>query len=271
MKIVIPFSIVGSHWQNNELRYLLRSLDVYLNDISVIIIGDAIPDWTVNVEFVKFERRYPEAARAHFGDNHQYENFYDTLNKLKYCADNDLGDFLWTYDDVILLREPKDDELQQVVATYKLSEDYKVKIQKVRDRWQRTIARSLELYPCDYHYEHHMPLPYHSDLLKDMFKEYDPYTHFLPYAPHTLYFNMYYKPEFTLDGDNDYGAMMYNDFSRDVSSCSSDNIESIRESLKDKLWLNYADRAINQRGTNKPSPLKEYLEERFPNKSKYES
>ena len=272
MKIVIPFSFIGSHWgPNNELRYLLRSLDMYLDKPKITIIGDAIPEWVTNVEFIEFKREYPEVARAHFGGNHEFENFFDTVNKLKYCADNHFGRFLWTYDDVVLLRKPEKGELFKIVATYKLTPSYKEAIKKIRDRWQRTIARSLELHDCDYHYEHHMPLPYDSGLLRSMFKKFDPYTHYLPYAPHTLYFNMFGSPSMTLDGDNNYGAMMYNDFRRDVSCYSSDNIKGIRSALEGKLWLNYADRAINQRGTNKPSPLKEFLEEKFPNKCRYES
>ena len=54
---------IGSRWENNETRYLLRSLEKnFLGDFRFIVYGDpgAKPKWLINIEYKELERFYPE-------------------------------------------------------------------------------------------------------------------------------------------------------------------------------------------------------------------
>ncbi len=278
MNVAIPFEIGGSKWNNKELLYCLRSFDKYIQPDKVYILGMKFPEWLKNVEKVVVPRVYPEVAKRVFGKHDIYGNFWDTMNKIKWCADNNIGDFLWCYDDIVALREPHLEELHLIVAQNKINEAYRDKIMHAKTRWGRTIRQALITLNSIvggyiYNFEHHLPLPYKSRLLKSVLTMLDPYKEPIPYAVHTVYFNyilLDYEYIQTLETDWDYGVRMYNDFATDFMARPSGTSWEVIDNTRNKLWLNYNDSALHMNGISRSSPLKEFLEHSFPLKSKYE-
>lgn len=118
LSIVIPFQYGGSKWENNELRYTLRSLSSNLNfNYDITIYSDKPIDWLKNVRVEVVDRYYPKQALKKFNNIPHYENFYDTLNKLRVIS-NDVElceDILYVYDDILLM---KPQNLEQVKVLY---------------------------------------------------------------------------------------------------------------------------------------------------------
>src|SRR4051812_35587008 len=54
MDILIPLGR-GSSWQNNELRYALRSVEKHLSGYDNIFIVGEKPDWIQNITHIPFE------------------------------------------------------------------------------------------------------------------------------------------------------------------------------------------------------------------------
>jgi hypothetical protein len=88
--VIIPLG-TGSMWDNNELRFALRSLDKHLSGFTdVFIVGDPVPSWLKKVIHVPV------------GDVTKYPAM-NTLHKVKACLKFACCDhFLLTYDDVFL-------------------------------------------------------------------------------------------------------------------------------------------------------------------------
>jgi hypothetical protein len=88
--LIIPLG-QGSKWENNELRFTLRSIEKHLTGFDeVMIAGDHLPDWLTGVDKVEF------------GDVSRFAAI-NTLEKVKQCLRYTNADqFLLSYDDVFL-------------------------------------------------------------------------------------------------------------------------------------------------------------------------
>jgi hypothetical protein len=94
----------------------------------------------------------------------------------------------------------------------------------------------------------------------------------IPYALATLYFNYYTEeanpPALRI---KDYKAGFYFDPEK-VASYMSNSLEEIEKAVRGKTWVNYIDMGLNLMATDLSGKqyLKEWIMNRFPNKSKYE-
>ena len=88
--LIIPLGN-GSKWDNNELRFALRSIDKHLTGFDeVMIVGDRFPSWLTGVDLVTF------------GDISKFPAI-NTLEKVKQALRYTNADqFLLSYDDVFL-------------------------------------------------------------------------------------------------------------------------------------------------------------------------
>lgn len=228
INFIIPLAHDHSLSNNDELRLMLRSLECnYKDDIRIIIIGDKIPEWCHNINFIKSDR--PKI-------NINYENFYDTLYKLKLISSlNYISDFIYIYDDVILLQNISSDFFNTVPYLSSLDRTPN------ENKWHNTIHKTEELIGEGYNYETHIPIKLNRLKLKMMFDNFPISYDECPYAPISLYYNIY-KP----------------------SSISINNCDYLcYDKIEDCIWLNYSDKSFNT--------LKKELFKLFPNKSKYES
>lgn len=239
--IIIPLLYSGSTWDNNELRYCLRSLEKnFKEEFRIIIIGDKIPDWLINIEFIetKFEFPYKNSIPL-------YQTFFDTIQKLEYISNKEeISDkFIYCYDDIVLLKKIDLTFFDNLIASYEISNLKKEEI-KGRERWANTVFRSHKLYGNSFYvYEHHIPVMFNKEKLKLLFKRFSFKNMKVPYATISLYFNFWHdKPDILLQKQK--------------------NIISINHIDESRIWLNYSD--------SKLVKIKDWIIENYPNKSKYE-
>ena len=235
---------------------MLRSLEQYGGNIRISIYGDEKPEWLQNVRFVEVERYYPKKALDHWHIP-KFENWFDTLNKHKVVVDDpDIGeDIVWMYDDIYLTEEA---DFEKVIALRYIDNIDEIRLNK----WGQTIRESIP--EGGYVYETHLPKWYKKDKLYDMIHKYPISELQIPYAPATRYYNTYYdKPDINLQYGNSVKASF---LGRQIypGEYESDTDEQVERAVKHKSYLNHNDNGLT-------TPLKNWLLNRFPNKSKYES
>ena len=145
LHIVIP--LITSPWQDNELRYHLRSLQKNLRaDFDVTVLSDQkLPDWATNINLINIERFYPQGLEEKYGGYKLFENFFDTVSKLyNYCKSPECPDeFVWAYDDQLLLREVSD--FTQFNGLVLCKENVSRIKEKKMSRHQKTIWQAIEI------------------------------------------------------------------------------------------------------------------------------
>ena len=195
MKILIPLG-TGSDWQNNELRYCLRSIEQNLKgSYEIEIYGDA-PEWITNVTVVKTERYYPEWLKEENAKNKiglDYENFFDTLNKVKTFSEANEGNFLYMYDDVLVIKEINIEDIKNIPNEVHLPIHYHI---RKHDKHGKTINAAIDILRkhCTsviYNYETHLPRFYNCYKLQQLINIYDFTQMVFPYSLATLYFNLH--------------------------------------------------------------------------------
>jgi hypothetical protein len=273
MKILIPLG-TGSNWDNNELRYCLRSLDENLKgDYEIHIYGNVVPDWLTNVIVHSVERYYPKWLKELNKGKLDYENFFDTLNKVKTFALENQGYFIYMYDDVLLVKELNIENIYNIPLEVEDKDFYQI---RNFDKHGRTINCAIDCLNKDgellYNFETHIPRVYNCVKLYDLFNKLPFEVLSIPYALATLYFNYYTEeanpPALRI---KDYKAGFYFDPGK-VASYMSNSLEEIEKAVQGKTWINYNDMGLNLMATDLSGKqyLKEWIMNRFPNKSKYE-
>jgi hypothetical protein len=251
---------------------MLRSLETYLDDFEVTIYGQKKPEWLTNVNFIQIYRWYPEYALKHWKGNKHYENYFDVLNKLFLAANNvDLPDnFVWAYDDIILLRKPKKEEIEQIVAVCK-------ETKKRKRKWGRTINQSIDILNSkslsNYMYESHLPRIFNKAALLDMFSEYNFRRMEIPYAPSTLYYNLHYHtPDIVINKtpEQKIKAGFYGRAAEDFASYEVDTKDDFDKAIKDKLWINYNNFGLQEVSLLGRYILKDFITETYNKKSRFE-
>lgn len=275
MNILIPLGS-GSTWQNNELRYLLRSLDQNLKgDYEIHVYGNQVPDWLTNVTVVDIERYYPQQLIEINNGKLDYENFFDTLNKVKQFSFRNTGDFLYCYDDVLLIKELNINDIKNVPLEVEYPKNFKI---RNFDKHGKTINAAISLLRNNrisdplYNYEIHIPRVYNCSKLSNLLEVYDFSQWRIPYALATFYFNIY-PEEAIQDTEIVYSlkaGFYFDDESR--GSYMSNSLAKIEQAIEGKTWINYNDMGLNVMATDGTAKqyLKEWIINRFPNKSKYE-
>ena len=236
--IVIPIFLEGSQWENNELRYALRSFEKNMKfNFKVVIVSRGVPGWMSNVKKITMERYFPNNKISYKA----YEMFFDTLNKLDYVSqqENISEKFIYAYDDVILMKQIGESFFERNIAMYSISEF------KDSGRWGQTIFKAEKLVDKTpfYSYEHHIPVMFEKSKLRRMFEENNFRAMKIPYAPISVYFNNYFEhPDILLKDHND--IVCYNEIN------------------EERIWLNYSDSGLPK--------VKEWIVENFKEPSKYE-
>lgn len=257
----------GTKWDNNELRYALRSLDENIKfEWRPIVVGMAEhrPEWYIGI-YVVVDRPVT---------NVKFENYRDTLNKLRWYANNHEGEFVYTYDDTCLLKPVYDVHYIVNMPLECERSEYK---QIRTSKHGRTITKSMEILerivPEDmvlYIYETHLPRRYDCKLLRELFSKFDPDGYEPPYAPATLYFN-YYQPDtyIPIEVDNPWKAGFYGEDEGEGNALSN-NVQRIEQAVQDKMYVNYNNFGLQMKDNHDNEPLKTWLRDRWPDKSKFE-
>lgn len=234
---------IGSKYQDDELRYSLRSLSNFQQLGKVYIVGHC-PKWIQNVIHIPAVDEYSVNKDANL-----------IVKITLACLDKDITQqFLHFSDDQILLQPIDLEYFKRPLINNKYLNDVSVPGKKL-NRWQRRLWRTFEVlkknklkFDC---YEAHIPYLVDKTLFPETLLKYD-FGYDLGYTGNTLYFN-------TINAN---GKMIGN-FDMLRLEKQQESVQAIQDLAKDKLMLNYTDSAINP-------ALFEYLRQLFPNKSIYE-
>lgn len=276
MQLVIPIGI-GSEWQDNELRYCLRSVSEFFSfDVEVVVLGEpgvSLP-WLTNCTYHEIPRFYPDGLQGEYGDRF-FENYFCTLGKYKWLSQQEWLDdnFLVMYDDQLILKEVADPLVFENVA---FCRDRSNKLdKKKRSRHERTILQALTLvnnykkHDWLFNYETHAPRLYNKERLQKLFRQNDFTKMKIPFALSTLYGGMFYNEPKLLVKDEGGRHVCYVHWGAVDSSahhlCPTSKME-LDIASKEYTCLSYNDKGL--RACN--SLLAGWIERRYPVKSGWE-
>lgn len=233
----------GSKYNDDELRYSLRSLSNFQQLGKVYIVGHK-PKWVQNVIHIPAVDEYSVNKDANL-----------IVKITLACLDKDITQqFLHFSDDQVLLKSIDIEYFERPLINNKYLNDVSVPGKKL-NRWQRRLWRTFEVlkknklkFDC---YEAHIPYLVDKTLFPETLLKYD-FGYDLGYTGNTLYFN-------TLG----IKGKMITQFDLCRLEKQTIHVQDIKNQAKDKLILNYTEPAIN-------NVLFDYLRELFPNKSQYE-
>jgi len=249
----------SSSWDNNEIKYSLRSLEKHCKfEFNVVVYYSGNTDMKPDLKNVILK----EIPR---GEKNDYEDYYDVLTKLELVVkDPDVSDdFVWIYDDVILLKDISD--IKTISAMFKITSQIKEDFEK--SSWGRSMNIALALSYRNgnfgFCYETHLPRLYEKGRLKGMFELFPFRKYKIPYTPATLYYNFFkVHPDIIIEKTK-YRASFYGQNSTKYKSYKSDSTSVIIEAAKNATWLNYNDKGLTEF-------LKNYIKNKFINKSRFD-
>ena len=241
--VVIPFNQEGEHWQHNELRYTLRSIEKNFINLGQVYIVGYLPEYLTNVKHIQASDPYKHNKDANL------------INKaIIACLDDSISeDFLFTSDDQVFLKP-----VNYNFFTFPLIDNRQLGFDRTKrlNRWQTRLQRTeiaLKQRGYEAHcYEAHIPYLYNKKKYPEVLLSYD-YGVDLGYTVSSLYFNSIKQ-----------NAIQQ--YAEQVVSRINDKhetIDSLKKAIGEVIFFNYSNLAFND-------VIKEYLQTQFPNKSKFE-
>lgn len=231
--IVIPLGI-GSHWDNTEIRYCLRSIEKHLTGYGDVFIIGELPYWMRNVIHIPFKEQSTQS----------YDKERNIYNKIMAaCADERVtGDFLFMNDDHFLLQDFEAGKFpyycQGWLSEFLTVTDYKHTVKNTID-W--LLGRD-----CPY-FDVHCPIVYNKEKFQWCVLCAD-WTVKWGYCIKTIFceINAITAPEYL-----------------DLKINEVYSSDRIRKLIAGRPWFSIGDRA-------REGGLLKVLQELYPNKSKYE-
>lgn len=237
MDLVIPLG-TGSRWEDNELRFALRSAEKYINKLgNVYIIGER-PEWITNVTYI------PAVDRPGI----EWKEFNIMQKVLKACALKQLSrEFIFMNDDHFLLSPMPPlpyyccGTLESKLAARRKQDHYYYSMNNTRNALQ---ARQRG----DTYFDVHAPIIYNKNLFRDVVLSYDWLAVPYGYVIKSLYCN-----SLDIKGTQDDDLKV-----RERVNCFQ--LETLTQHRK---YFSISDEAVSQ-------DLDIYLRYLYPDKSKYE-
>ncbi len=153
----------GSRWDNNELRYSLRSVQKYLSNVGRVHIVGELPDFIHAVNYIPFQ------------DIHRWKETRIALKILKACQADYIGEnFLFMNDDHFLLR-PFDAEafpyfMKETIATTAQN-------RRFNDAYRKSLVNSYMALTKNnfltHNFDVHCPIIYNKKQFSAMMAMYD--------------------------------------------------------------------------------------------------
>lgn len=232
----------GSIWNDNELRYSLRSMHLHFPNLGRVWIVGHKPDWLTNVEHIPCD------------DTHRHNKDANLMDKIKLVCSHDISSVFWrASDDQILLRLPNNGEM---VARYssdlasKSADWWDGNNKKWKNRLRRTYCHLVDKGRTTYNYDCHVPQPYYKDNIAAVLRKVN-YTKDIGYTTNTLLLNRIRVKGLHIKNKK-----------LTVQSPIND-VDKIARMAEGKLWLGYNDIGLN-------SALREFIQAVFPNPCPYE-
>ena len=155
--IVIPLG-GGSSFDNEELRFALRSAEKFVKDLDTVwVVSDCAPDWLQNVRILPVP------------DRHRHNKDANLFDKLLFASKMpELADLLiWLCDDNAFLA-PFDAERARIIFNPRGREHFRL---EDRNRWRRRMANTFRYLEergirPPYNFEPHVPTVYRKEELQ---------------------------------------------------------------------------------------------------------
>jgi len=153
----------GSKWENNEIRYSLRSVAKYLKNYGNIYVIGEKPDFLKNVIHIPCEDEFPCNKEANIA-----------LKIKKACETPEItGNFLFMNDDHFFLQEMNAQRIPPYNKGF-------IKVKIDHRKYCRTIINTLETLAYRqlpvFHYDVHTPIIYNKKLFLEVLDQYDWYN-----------------------------------------------------------------------------------------------
>jgi hypothetical protein len=243
--IIIPLGH-GSHWNNLELRYCLRSIEKYLTGYGDIFIVGEKPDWVCNIIHIPC----PD-----YGDK-TYDKERNIYTKIMTAIADErvTEDFLFMNDDHYLLRGYETSSFpyyfDSTLGNYKTVTDYKY-----------TVKNSIDLLGpnCPY-YDIHCPIKYNKWIFQAAFC-----------ANMAIEIDLKIKWGYCIKSvygahichSLPWGGPFENQQYPDLKINESLPAAKIRQLLTGRPWFSIGDKAFN-------GGIRQVLQDLYPHKSRYE-
>lgn len=237
--IVYPLG-AGSKWDNNELRYSLRSVEKYIHGINNVYIIGQLPPFLQNVKHI------------HFDDAFRWKETRIALKVLKACAHPDISeDFLFMNDDHFLLRHY---QAENFPFYYKENLSDSARTRRHFDSYRKSLTNTYAALDNKgfqtYNFDVHCPIVYNKIMFREMFKTYPWEDTNYGYVVKSMYCNTH---------------LMSGPHIQDLKICNPlFNLDDLRDQIKDRSFFSIGDRVLLN------DKMSQLLEELYPEKSKYE-
>lgn len=252
MDLMYPLG-TGSTWQDNELKYSLRSMEQNLPELGKVFVVGHRPSWLIDncsfLEHITFPDIYTKNKDA---------NLLDKI--LHVCEYTDISEiFLRASDDQVLMRPPTDNELC-VRYAYDIAEQpyswwtKNMKANKWYRRLRRTYGFLLQREKTTLHCDCHLPQPLRKSEVMRFLPNID-YGRSIGFCTNTLLLNLM----------KDSIGITFRKMKRKKLSVERpyEDIQNLRNEAEGKLWIGYNDKGLND-------VLEQFLFECFPSASKFE-
>lgn len=234
----------GSKWNDNEIRFSLRSLEKNLKGFRNVFVVGAYPDFLQNVIHIEAEDIFDQAINAD-------GNIITKV--LAACADERLADdFLFINDDHLVLLSM---EVSQVPAFHKGNMlDYKPQYWEL-NYWRKRLHRTMETLfikglPA-FHYDCHTPILFNKTRFVEIMSGFD-YAEGIGLTMKSLYGNSVYAESGVLLTDQK--KTIFKNYT----------LQELNERLGACQFMSFNDQGLNK-------PLMYWLWKMFPEKSEFES
>lgn len=234
----------GSPWNDNELKYSLRSLEKYVSGYrDVYIIGEC-PEWLTNIIHIPYKDEHPEKETR------------IALKILRACEEKCLSDnFMFLNDDHFILDEFNAGELPFYhqgplllqIETPNLNHNYKQTLINT----YTVLMKNMMCFGNPINYDVHTPIIYNKNKFYSFFNSFD-WNKKYSYVVKSLYCNTFYNyKEKSVEELEDLKILKKFDF------------ETLKSMIRNKKFFSISDSAICE-------GLEILLYNLYPIKSKYE-
>lgn len=232
----------GSKWNNNEIRYSLRSVEKYMHNVGNVYIIGADPGFLWNVIYEPYPDIFPPSNAAG-----------NVASKLLHaCSLPGLSDnFLFFNDDFIVLRPIDANAVETYnngdMATYP-ERDF------AKNEWRRRMKCTFDALRTaglpTLNYDYHAPMVFNKHLFPEVMGRFN-YTAGLGLLFRSLYGNTLAVKSRKLSGEK---KIIFRPF----------DLKTIGRSLAGATFMAFSDAGLND-------ALRYWLQSNFPDKSKYET
>jgi hypothetical protein len=234
MNIIIPLG-TGSRWNNNELRYCLRSIEKHLTGWEKIVIVGVLPDWIKENDRLVFIQ-----ANDKPGAQHKEENIH--RKSMKFIDSVYAGEsFLFMNDDHFLLQ---DFEAAKFPYHHKGKLGATIISTPLRNPYHKSLVNTYKRTGNAYNHDTHCPIIYRSDIYKRIDIPFPKYG----YCIKSLYCHY---------------AGIEGEYYPDCKLGSLDSKEAIHGAIDGRPYFSIGNKAIGE-------ALREVMEELYPVPSAFE-